>query len=270
MSCEIFISPFKGGTTSVAAALERVGLKRATYDWNVTPAPEAAGDLLTKKDFEIINCTNKIVESFCAFEDIEPNTKEEINLILNKKLHSLISRLDGEVPNVFDDWPLGHDFIHPFVKKIIFPYSKFIFLERPIEEYVESVKNHSLNPEHKHINTSSIDIFCKTSLGLKLSNINFNKLKSYYISLKQSFPNDVLIMDLEDGWTPLACFLDFEIPKEDFPWKNKRSINLVEPCEHELKYYEEYDSHWCPICSNWIEPKCKSNCGVCEKRPNQI
>jgi hypothetical protein len=266
----VFISPFKGGSTSVAAALERVGFKRAKYDID-----HEFGDAMmpkipfSKRTLALIVEINKIAASFEKFDEIPDRIALDIRSLIDQPIKSCIEGL-----SVHDDYPMGHDFVHPYVKKIVFGDCKFIFVERPMDEYVKSVKNHVLNRKYKHVFGHCANFFCGSSLGDFITIENYKRWKSRYLDLKRVFPKDVLIMDLEDGWAPLASFLDFEIPKEDFPWNNK-SIIHEDPCpsnkcSHELLYCERYDSDYCPICLEWREEKCSDEeCKFCRYRPEK-
>lgn len=262
---KIFVSPFKGGSTSTAAALEMVGFKRAKYSSDPSYGRKLPKVPLNKMDWSLINSANNVVDSFGKFSDIPKNIAEEVRKLIGSKIEKCMDGFDFA-----DDWPIGHDAIHPFIKKIVFENSKFIFVERPMDQYIESVENHCLAKQYKHIYKTSRYLFLRSSLGKIISEINYKKWKSSYLSLKEDFPKDVLIMDLEDGWLPLACFLDFEIPDKEFPWKNKYAgLVHIEDCGHELEYCEKYDSEYCPICLKWADERCDSVCSICNIRPDE-
>jgi len=265
----IFISPFKGGSTSVAAALESVGFKRATYDID-----HEFGDAMipkvpfSKRTLALIDAVNKIADSFEKFESIPNQIALEIKSLIERPIRPCV---EGAI--VHDDYPMGHEFVHPYVKKIVFGECKFIFIERPMDEYVASVKNHVFNKRHRHIFGHCRGLF-DTSLGDFITAENYRRWKSRYLDLKRVFPDDVLIMDLEEGWTPLASFLGFEVPEEEFPWLNKSSagegVGAADKCSHKLMYCERYDSDYCPICLEWCEEKCSDEkCRVCRDRPER-
>lgn len=262
---KIFVSPFKGGSTSVALALESLGFKRAKYEIDKRFGDALLPSIpLTSLDIHMIRKINTLVDLYDRLQDVPYHVVENIKFELVEKLNAC-----AEGFNVFDDYPLGHDIIHPFVRKIVFPKSKFIFVERPMDEYLKSVRNHVLNPKYRHFYRNSKRLFCDTNIGYDRAILNYKKWKSTYLSLKEYSPEDVLIMDLEDGWTPLVCFLDIEMPKKDFPWKNKskKEVNCIDFCKHELKYFEEFDSHYCFECSKWMEETCENKCSICSGRP---
>ena len=271
---KIFVSPFKGGTTSIAVALDMVGFKR----WDSTNISKiqnwacGSNSLINKRYIDLISEVNKVAESFGIFEDIP----KDFSLEIKKLLTNFFLKTFG-CHQVADDYPLGHDFIHPYIKKIVLNDCKFIFIERPMDEYVASVKNHVLNKRYRHIFGHCRGLF-GTSLGDFITAENYRRWKSRYLDLKRVFPDDVLIMDLEDGWAPLASFLGFQVPEEEFPWFNKTSVGegVIEDsctgnkCSHELLYCERYDAEYCPICLGWREGKCSDEeCNVCRGRPER-
>lgn len=270
--CEfkIFVSPFKGGTTSVAAALERVGFKRAKYeidyDFGNAKMPKHT---FSKKTLALIGELNKAIDSIGKFEAISEPIKNDIQHLLAEEM-----TLCASCGDVHDDYPLGHDSIHPYIKKIVFQDSKFIFLERPMDEYITSVRNHVLDKRRRHVFGHCRGIFCGSSIGDIVTLDNYRKWKSNYMNLKKNFPKDVLIMDLEDGWGPLASFLGFEVPKTDFPWANKSEAAEEtcrnKFCDHGSSYCDRYDSDFCPVCLEWLDDLCgDENCSFCGGRPER-
>lgn len=263
---KIFISPFKGGSTSIAEALDLVGFKRwNSNDWVVNFT------LHQKEQLALIERANKLLDGINEFNEIDSKTSNEVETLIGKNLRELFGNYD-----VADDYPLGHDSIHPFIKKIVFSQGKFIFSERPIDEYFESVFKHVTNKKYKHIYSRSHRLYCfERTLAKKLTIEKYKKWKSNYINLKKSFPDDVLIMDLEDGWEPLATFLGFEVPDIEFPRLNVSVLDkdpclFFLSCEHEYLYCEKYDSEYCPVCLEWRDDTCgEEKCTICKKRPDR-
>lgn len=255
----------------MATALETVGFKRAIYDvdhkFGDAKMPRIS---LSKRSWALVFEINKVAESYQKFTDIPNQVAAEIEHLIGEELRTM-----GSFGDVHDDHPLGHDSIHPYIKKIVFKDAKFIFLERPMDEYLESVRKHVLNKRYKHIFGHCRYIFCKDCcLGNIITSENYKKWKLNHLELKRVFPNDVLIMDLEDGWSPLASFLGFEIPKVNFPWTNRSHGFLdkcVNPtCGHKLNYSEKYDSEYCPVCLEWTDEKCiGEGCALCSSRPDK-
>jgi hypothetical protein len=264
---KIFISPFKGGSTSVGVALDMVGIKRWVTD-DIWWLKEYS--TVKKRESILIAETNKLMEYIGNFENIPNKVSNEIKYLLGDFLIKMFDTYD-----VADDYPLGHDTIHAFIKKIVFKdRAKFIFVERPMNEYLNSVKLHILNKRYKHIFPHGRKFFCESSLGERITIENYKKWKANYLNLKLLFPKDVLIMDLEDGWEPLSSFLDFEIPNIEFPKLNvsasKEDPCLACVCKHELLYSDQYDSEYCPVCLEWRDELCgEKKCLTCCRRPDK-
>jgi hypothetical protein len=207
---KVFISPFKGGTTSVGRALELAGINS-----DVCMSLDRHS-LISEDELGLLLSVNGFLEQFKSFLMIPKHIKLEINSLFGEMLHRLSDGFD-----VFSDVPLGHETIHPYIKKIVFGECRFIFLERDRDSYVKSARIQLLNSklqEHSHcekmINIAPL-IFDSISWN------NYIKWRSRYLDLSRLFPKEVLFMKVSDGWSPLERFLGFDAPKIPFPWENK-------------------------------------------------
>lgn len=269
-SYEVFVSPFKGGTTSISRALSMFGFRTAQYqvskkfgDANIPLVP------LGSVPLSLIGPINDLLDSYQSFSDIPQEVSDQVKLLLGEAMRNCMEGFD-----VADDYPMGHDFIHPFAKKMVFSDSKFIFVERPIDEYIESIKKHTFNSKHIHAHGKERWLFCGGPSGELLTEINYKKWKSRYLRLRDCFPKDVLIMDLADGWVPLASFFDLDVPDLQFPWENKSNqvrfeIEKCCNCGFKSNYSERHDSLYCPKCLVWLDEKCVNFCEICNSRPTR-
>lgn len=214
---KIFISPFKGGTTSVGKALDMAGFKT---DVNLVGRHKIMSD----SDRRIINDVNSFLEQFFGFAQVSKQISLQIEALLKNK----IRKISGDT-DVFQDAPLGHELIHPYIKKIIFPDCKFIFLERDRAPYVNSVRSQLLkcaaglrgNLLAKRYSHCKELFDTAPDLADAISWNNYKRWRLRYLDLSRLFPDDVLFMRVTEGWNPLCEFLDFDKPDEPFPWENK-------------------------------------------------
>ena len=150
---------------------------------------------------------------------IESNNYEDLIEIINNY-------------DAFEDGP-WHDCDYKILDKY-FPNSKFIILERDDDEWIKSVEHHSSplynsnNIHEKYLEYGWI--YDKKSQKEKM--INYKKDK--YNEIKEYFKyrnNDLLVMDIKEGWIPLCKFLNLNLPLFDFPVlnisKKKNKINKI-------------------------------------------
>lgn len=219
----LFVSPFKGGTTSVGSALEMMGYKDTGWD------PES----LSVLEYDTIHDINIQLSSLYRVADVPPVLYRTIH----EKMGPVLRRVFGD-RTCASDWPMGHECMHPILKKIVFPRCKLVFLTRSFESYVKSVKKHmalcakdnvkresSLNKSKMlaHIeSTKDPDAYWKMYYAARLD---------VYKSLRCEYPQDVLILDLFNTpdhlkWNALASFVGADPRKfknVPFPWENKSS-----------------------------------------------
>lgn len=204
---DIFIvhSMAKTGTTSIGHALITLGLAKQDHQWH----PE-----LNDKFKVTIDDCNKIVKKYEFFDDIE----SEIKSLIYTAFKPFISEIADY--NLFTDFPVGHVRIDPYVKKILFPKCKLIWNDREIDSWINSIKKWEIK---------NIAVFptANKRWSQEQESITSQRLKNRYhiekkrmINLQKSFPNDILIRNIDSGWSELCSFLALELPKEKFPVSN--------------------------------------------------
>jgi len=114
-----------------------------------------------------------------------------------------------------------------------YPASKFILLERADNSWVTSLEYHTnLKYENakkiyakQDLNKDS-SIFWKTGwktpAKFRQKMVDFKNKK--YETIKNYFsnrPDDLLVMEISEGWSPLCQFLGVDIPDEKFPIENE-------------------------------------------------
>lgn len=204
----IFVGPYKGGSTSVGEALGMVGFRAIGHEPRLLD-PRLEGAL---------NAANRIVQHYDSLDAIPQNLQKAIRLAL-AEIQPLMRRAD-----VYHDWPLGHDLIDPFIKKLLMPAARFIFLDRNGNEWIESVMAHDrwLYGHNAVVRSPEGDSFLLTYRHL---------LRKRYELLEACSPGSVLFMQVSDGWAPLALFFGFSPPRSEFPMRNRSSdrppVNLI-------------------------------------------
>lgn len=193
MKAPVFISPYKSGSTSVGIALVMLGYK--DMGWN----PK----LFNEEQYILISDSNRF--SYEYFKD-SIYTEQNNNIIEDlRKILDFVTKKTKQYES-FSDSPIGHEFIDPVLKKILWIDAKFIFLQRPLKDWITSTKKH-----YKYPDTLSCEYF--------------RKKRELYIAryrlIEKYFPEDVLYYDLGSGWESICNFLNVEVPNQEFPYVNK-------------------------------------------------
>ena len=131
-------------------------------------------------------------------------------------LYKIIDNYDA-----FEDGP-WHDCDYKLLD-LRFPNSKYIILERDDESWIKSVENHS-SPLY---NSNNIEDKYLEYGWLYDKELQKEKMISYkrkkYDEIKEYFkyrPNDLLIMNIKEGWDRLCFFLNKDKPIIEFPILN--------------------------------------------------
>lgn len=124
-----------------------------------------------------------------------------------------------------------------FWKRLIadFPDAKFILTERDPESWYLSFRNTvyqaMTQPEKSTGDHREVQEMAKTLIldGLfegRFEDKDFaiSKLQDYSRQIRSAVPPDqLLVMDISDGWGPLCGFLEVPIPEDDFPRSNTQT-----------------------------------------------
>lgn len=134
--------------------------------------------------------------------------------------------------DTFEDGP-WHDCDYKILDQR-YPNSKFILLERDNNDWVKSVEQHvspiynSNNIEDKYLEYGWIyNKEKQKEKMIKLKTNKYNEIREYFKNRSQ----DLLVMDIKEGWIPLCKFLNKDIPNISFPIlnisKKKDEINKI-------------------------------------------
>lgn len=200
----IIHSLFKTGTTSMGKALLIIGVGKKEMEWR----PD-----IEKKYREKILLCNNIAYGYIDFNKF----KNKHRFFILKKFRGIYRDLYNH--DIFSDFPIGHVKIHPFIKKIIFPNSKFIWINRNIDSWVESACNWMLT--HKEIWPDAEETWKDYEKQKEIMVALWNSEHDIFKSLQHTFPNDCLEVGIDQGWEAICKFFDKEIPHQEYPHVNK-------------------------------------------------
>lgn len=103
--------------------------------------------------------------------------------------------------------------------------TKLIQTTRPIEEWVNSSLLHVL---YSRLTGKSPWIHIDTRDWIAYR----HHLDQWITRVKDTYPSQVLVFDIREGWEPLCRFLDKPIPSTPFPHENKSIDRLKEILSH--------------------------------------
>lgn len=191
-------SPYKTATTTVGKAVVALGvgkrdmLHRGPLLRDHLPAIKAANTLARQARFAPVF--------------MEHHTDEVREILAD--LIKAVRKFD-----VFSDAPLGHAHVHPFVRKAIAPQSKFIWVHRPVEEWISSVRRW----EEGHPETYARHVFWTSDPERRPRELR--RMRKIHVqrfrALARAYPDDCLeikVSELED-FTKLAAFYGVEPPE---------------------------------------------------------
>jgi hypothetical protein len=200
-------SPFKTGTTTIGWALVMAGFadKDHGYHQNLNIAYKHQ-----------INEANSLARETDSFETFKSVRGDQVIALM----HDLLQHAVGY--RIFGDLPFGHLLIHPFVKKLLMPNARFIWIDRNEEAWLASARKWHL--AHPALYPGADKRWEKNPEGekLKLIRLRDDGFREFQ-KLQKSFPQDCMIMSLEKdaNWQPLCSFLGLPIPDAEFPVLNR-------------------------------------------------
>jgi hypothetical protein len=203
----IIHSPFKTGTTTIGAALVMMGFADQDHGFHRN---------LNRGYKSQIDKANRIAGRFRRFEVFKSRRGEDIICLMQ----DLFANARGY--KIFGDVPFGHLRIHPFVKKLMMPNAKFIWIDRNEDDWFDSARKWHIT--HPEIYPGAEKRWEDNPDGekrklIRLRDDGFKEFKK----LQKAFPQDCLIISLENDarWEPLSTFLNLPIPDAEFPMLNK-------------------------------------------------
>lgn len=108
-----------------------------------------------------------------------------------------------------------------------FPNARFIYLERDISEWIKSTKLQLTKYKPGIDARSQLDVFLRVCNIKSIFDVSELRLYDLIVSnrsdVHEYFANadNLLIMQITQGWEPLCRFLGKEIPDQPFPFLNK-------------------------------------------------
>jgi Sulfotransferase domain len=203
----IIHSPFKTGTTTVGGALVMMGFADRDHGFHRN---------LNRGYKQQIEKANKLAMRYDSFSAFEASAGKKVIALM----YELLQHARGY--KIFGDVPFGHLRIHPFVKKLLMPNAKFIWINRDEEAWLESARKWQLAHPEIYLNADKRWADNPEGEKQKLIRLRDDGFREFR-KLQREFPQDCLVMSLEsdDKWRPLCDFLDLPSPDTDFPLLNK-------------------------------------------------
>lgn len=196
-------SPFKTGTTSMGAFLIDAGVGERDSKYR--------GPLL-RRSRKVIGEANAYAREADRFSILERDLGDRIRALLGEFTRTLSSF------DVFSDAPLGHTVMDPFVKRLIAPAAKFIWINRDFDDWLASVEHWEVT--HPQIYPNHGD--WETDRGkaiLRCWRLRTNAYKRFSL-LADQFPGECLEVSLEDQAISRKVGEFYGVAAPAFPRKN--------------------------------------------------
>jgi len=169
-----------------------------------------------------ISKANKLANREPDFRTFRNESAKEVRDILSDFVHEVADF------DIFSDAPFGHVAIHPYVKKIVAPKAKFIWVHREMESWLDSIERWEVShqktypKEHKRWKSDRKN---KIEELIQMRKLEYRK----FFRLKNNFPNDCCELQLEtlDTFAPLCEFYKLPIPSIPFPTKNVGQVGML-------------------------------------------
>lgn len=191
------VSPYKTGTTSVGKALVELGAGRRDM-------PYRQGVL--KPLQKHVRRWRRIADSSADFQDFVANHTEEVRADF-ADLTAVLAGFD-----VFHDAPFGHAHLHPFVRKVIAPDAKMIWVNRNFPDWVDSVRNWEIT--HPHIYKRHTE--WETDPDLRINSLRKVRQmrRREFRRLARAVPEDCLELNMKElaDYSKLADFCGVQDP----------------------------------------------------------
>lgn len=146
------------------------------------------------------------------------------------------NRMITEGYNAFSDTPC---YTYSFIKERMFDNSKFIYIEKNVDKWVESIEKVKLHEGYEflmnltmkeHINQARmVDMKSMGEIFGYHKAYDKEHFKECFINhkeqVKEMLGDKLLLYNFDDGWQPLCKFLNKYPLDEDIPHLNKNIIN---------------------------------------------
>lgn len=199
----------KCATTSTGYALQELGYKDCGYEpdhW-----------------FQHVDAINTAYDLVWAAHSAHYNN---ISVALRQQVRSLLAdfKKDSNHCQSFSDWPIGHaSWSFPLIiKHILWPDSRFIWIDRPFESWYESLRKH----EEAHP-----EIFDGHYTPKGKAKEEHQYLRDEFMRFSREEPDKALVLDIRKvDWNPIKDYLfgdSCKAPDLPYPAQNVRSGQYV-------------------------------------------
>ncbi len=204
------VSPYKTATTTVGKALLELGACRREMTFRSHVLTDVRRDLRQLQD--------TITPQTSARDWIAENTDAALQVL--GPVMPRLWRYDA-----FSDAPFGHGNVHCFILKAVVPKARFIWVDRPLEDWLASVRRWELSrPDvYRHHGQWHDDP------DTRRATLTRQRAKHYarFRRMAEEFPHDCLELSVEDlnSWDKLAAFCGLPAPAGAPPARNVTGVD---------------------------------------------
>jgi len=198
----IIASPAKTGTTSVGVALKELGAGSKIMRYN------SALLARFKTEIDAVNTLAKTAKSVRQFEHAHMQEVRE-------KLAGLTQ--ECAVFDIFSDAPFGHAHIHPFVRSVLAPDARFIWINRTYADWQRSIERWQIS--HPETYPSHSRWKSHPKMQRKIMRERWKDHRKAFRRLARQRPQQCLELELENlrKYDELAAFCALPTINKPFP-----------------------------------------------------
>ena len=193
----IVASPFKTASTTVGKALLHLGVGQREMIFH---------GHLQREFIATFRAINKTVDDDISARDWIAEHKDEVR----RQLAGLIPHLNRF--DIYSDAPFGHTHLHPFARKAIAPKARFIWVNRPFQDWLDSVRRWEIaHPDvYPRYTMWESDPEARTAT----LRARWDRHYTQFQRLAAAFPDDCLELSVDDlsDYSALAAFYGIKAP----------------------------------------------------------
>jgi hypothetical protein len=194
----IVASPFKTASTTVGKALLHLGVGETEMIFH---------GRLQRKYAPVFREINKTIDDEVSAKNWIAKNKKDVCRAL-ADLTPQLARFD-----IYSDAPFGHTHLHPFARKAIAPKARFIWVNRPMDDWIDSVRRWEIS--HPKVYPQHVQWDSDPDARAATMRARWDRHYTQYQRLAASYPRHCLELAVDDlkDYRALADFYGVDVPE---------------------------------------------------------